>query len=140
MPDFEKNPELTNGQMNLYYFESPHKQIVEGFIARVEKVTDGDTIRVSTNFRDFEFPIRFAYINSPELSEGGSESKSWLEGRIMGEEVYIKINPNNRVGKFGRLIGEVFHRGMSVNQESLNLGFSKRFGENTLDFKLGDFK
>ena len=44
--DFKNFPELTNRQMQVYYFESPHKQVTEDFRGRVIKVTDGDTIRV----------------------------------------------------------------------------------------------
>lgn len=126
--DFNRFPELTNNQMQFYYFDSPHQQIAEGFIGKVVKVTDGDTVRVETDFRNFNFPVRLADINSPEMNEGGQESKSWLESQIMGEEVYIKVNPYNRVGKFGRLIGEIFIGGVSINQESLREGHSHPFG------------
>ena len=36
--DFKLFPELTNAQMDLYYFESPHRQITEDFIGKVVKV------------------------------------------------------------------------------------------------------
>lgn len=127
--DFKRFPELTNSQMQFYYFDSPHQQITHGFIGEVVKVTDGDSIRVKADFRDFDFPVRFAKINAPEMNEGGAESKSWLENELMGEEVYIKVNPNNRVGKFGRIIGEVFLFGLSMSQESLREGHSKPFGQ-----------
>jgi len=131
MHDFQKFPELTNSQMAFYYFESPHKQIIEGFMAKVIKVSDGDTIRVQADFRDFNFPVRFAYIDAPELNEGGKESKSWLENQILGKEVYIKVNPNNRVGKWGRLIGDVFHMGESMSRASLREMHSVPFGSRT---------
>lgn len=127
--DFKLFPELTNNQMNFYYWDSPHRQITEGFIGKVEKVTDGDTIRVATDFRDFLTTIRFANINAPEMSEGGLESKAWLEEKVLGEEVYIKINPDNRVGKFGRIIGEVFLDGINLNERSLAERQSVIFGE-----------
>ena len=126
--DFKRFPELTNNQMQLYYFDSPHKQITEGFLAKVVKVTDGDTIRVETDFRDFNFPVRFLYIAAPELDEeGGIKSQSWLESQIMGEEVYIRVNPNKRVEKWGRLLGEVILGGMSLNQMSMDTGHSINF-------------
>jgi endonuclease YncB( thermonuclease family) len=128
MHNFNLFPELTNAQMPIYYFDSPHKQITEGFIGKVDKVTDGDSIRIETDFRDFIFPVRLAYINAPELSEGGEESKSWLEEQLLGEEVYVKINPDNRVGKFGRIIGDVFLGGVSMSQLSLMTGHSLPFG------------
>ena len=127
--DFKKFPELTNNQMQFYYFDSPHKQITEGFIADVVKVIDGDTIRVKTNFRDFNFPIRFANINAPELKKGGLESASWLKSQLLNKEVYIKIDSTNRVGKFGRLIGDIILGGQSMSDLSLMLGYSVPFGQ-----------
>ena len=44
--DFKTFPELTNNKMEIYYFESPHRQILEDFEGEVVKVTDGDTIHV----------------------------------------------------------------------------------------------
>ena len=127
--DFQAFPELTNSQMSLYYFESPHKQIVESFKAKVVKVTDGDTVRVRTTFRDFDFPIRFAHIAAPELKEGGLDSRRWLESQIGGEDIEVIVDPDNRVGKWGRIIGEVLHRGMSINELSILQGHSVPFGE-----------
>lgn len=121
--DFKKWPELTNNQMSLYYFESPHKQITEDFEGIVVKVTDGDTVRMEVDFRDFTFPVRFIDTAAPERDEGGGpESQSWLEDKILNEKVQIRIDPDNRVGKWGRILGEIFFRGMSINQESMFLG------------------
>lgn len=118
--DFKRFPELTNAQMGLYYFDSPHKQIAEDFFAKVVKVTDGDTIRVKTDFRKFTFPIRFSNILAAELDEkGGKESKSWLESQILNEEVEIIVNPKNRVEKWGRLLGKVRHRGFDIGELSI---------------------
>ena len=130
--DFVKFPELTNAQANIYYFDSPHKQIFEDFHAKVVKVTDGDSIRVSWQERDFTFPIRLAYIDAPELSEGGAESKSWLEEQILGEEVLIVINPDNRVGKVGRIIGNVIFGGESMSYASLRELHSVPFGQEAI--------
>jgi len=128
MHDFKKFPELTNSQLQEFYFESPHKQITENFTATVTKVHDGDTIRVKADFRNFDFPIRLANIAAAELNEeGGKEVQQWLEKRILNEEVEILINPKNRVGKWGRVIGEIFFEGMSINDESLREGKSTEF-------------
>lgn len=128
--DFDRFPELTNRQMASYYFLSPHKQILESFKARVVKVTDGDTIRVDWEERPFIFTVRFLDTASPELNEpGGHESQSWLESRILGEEVEVIIDKKDRVGKWGRILGVIMHQGMNVNQESINLGFAVPFTE-----------
>jgi len=133
--DFKKFPELRNSQMEMYYFDSPHKQITEDFRAKVIKVIDGDTIRVKTDFRNFDFPIRFSITNAPELDEaGGLESALWLANRILGEEVDILIDQKNRVEKFGRLLGDVFHLGERISEVMLRERRAEVFGE----FRLGE--
>ncbi len=117
--DFKRFPELSNSQMQLYYFDSPHKQILENFTAKVVKVTDGDTIRVEWDERDFDFPIRIHNLAAPELDErGGPESQSWLEDRILGKMVEILLS-RQRVEKWGRLLADVIHGGMRMSSESI---------------------
>jgi len=121
--DFNKFPELTNGQMEIYYFESPHKQITSNFRGEVVRVVDGDTVRVFTEFRDFVFPVRFLDLAAPEKKEeGGRESKEWLEQQILGEEVDFLIDPSMRVGKWGRLLAKIFFAGVDIGQESIRTG------------------
>ena len=126
--DYKNFPELTNRQMETEQFNSPHPQITEDFYALVVKVTDGDTIRVSTPSRDFDFPIRFLDVDAPEMNEGGAEARNWLKSRIEGEEVEVKIDINNRVDKWGRLLGRVFHRGMIIGEEMGYLGLVLPYG------------
>jgi len=127
MHDFNKFPELANSQMQIYYWESPHKQILEDFNAKVEKVIDGDTIKVSCNFRDFIFPVRMLDINAPEMNEGGREAKDWLRNQIEGEEIMIIMDSSRRVGKWGRLLGKVFFRGRDVGEEMIFKGLATTF-------------
>jgi endonuclease YncB( thermonuclease family) len=120
--DFKRFPELTNSQMQIFYFDSPHKQITEGFMAKVIKVSDGDTIRVTCDFRDFNFPIRIANLAAPELNErGGKLSQSWLENQILDEDVEI-ILTKERVEKWGRLLAYVISRGLNMTEASVNTG------------------
>ncbi len=137
--DFKRFPELTNGQMTEFYFMSPHKQITEDFRAKIVKVTDGDTVRVSWNQRDFTFPIRISDLESPELDEkGGEESQSWLESQIMDKEVDIILHPS-RVEKWGRLLADIFHRGFLVSEESIRNFHGVPWSERE-SFPLPDFK
>jgi endonuclease YncB( thermonuclease family) len=134
--DFKKYPELTNNQMNLYYFDSPHQQIAEDFDAKVVKVTDGDTIRVSVNFRDFDFPIRISNLMAAELNEeGGLRSRNRLKELIEGATVEVIINKNNRVGKWGRLLAEIRHRGFDIGQQMIEEGFAVSLDEEQLGIK-----
>jgi len=145
--DFNKFPELTNSQMDLYYWESPHKQITSSFTARVVKVHDGDSVTLRWDERDFDFPLRISNISARELHEteerdtsfqmsaDGEESQKWLEGELLGEEVYIQIDPNNRIEKFGRILGKIIHNGLDVGELSIKKGQSVPW-ENRNDFKL----
>ena len=127
--DFKLFPELTNSQMQIYYFDSPHKQMVEPFDAKVVRVKDGDTIQVTMEDRDFDFPIRLSRIAAAELDEvGGLASQKWLAKEIQGEDVEIVLT-RQRVGKWGRLLAEIYHLGLSLNQQSLDMGYSIKFSE-----------
>lgn len=123
--DFKRFPELTNRQMEIYYFDSPHKQITEDFFATVTDVHDGDTINVRWSERDFDFPIRIANIAAPELNEeGGAEAQSWLEQRLLEKEVMVIVDPNKRVEKWGRLLGTIIQGGLNVAEEEINRGLA----------------
>jgi len=126
--DYNKYPELTNKQMETEQFSSPHQQITEDFDADVIKVHDGDTITLRTNFRDFDFPLRFAKIDAPEMNDGGEEAREWLKTQIEGQKIQVKINRNNRVGKYGRLLGTVVSNGLDMGETMLGLGLVKTFG------------
>lgn len=126
--DYKNFPELTNTQIQEFGFTSPHTQITEDFRAEVIKVHDGDTITLRTTFRDFDFPLRFTDIDAPELSEGGEEAREWLKNRIEGQSVDVLIDAQNRVGKYGRLLGAVMFNGLNVAQEEIRQGLAKSFG------------
>ena len=126
--NFKAFPELTNNQMNELYMESPHKQIFENFKAKVKKVRDGDTIVLEWEERDFAFPLRVKDIDAPELNvEGGHEAKAYLQELIEGEEVEIIIDRNNRVEKWGRLLGDISFNGTLVSEDMQRMGFAIPF-------------
>ncbi len=126
--DFKRFPELTNSQMQFYYFDSPHKQIVEDFFGTVVKITDGDTIHVKWSEREKPVVVRFIDTDAPELDErGGLESARWLEKQIMGEYIRVQIEPKLRVGKWGRIIGRIIHFGIDINSSSIDNGFAAPF-------------
>jgi endonuclease YncB( thermonuclease family) len=126
--DFKKYPELTNTELQSLRFSSPHAQIEEDFEAAVVKVHDGDTITLKTDFRDFNFPLRFLDINAPELNEPkGKESRDWLKRQILNKKVKIEINRKNRVDKYGRLLGRVIYNGISMNETAVMTGHATPF-------------
>ena len=126
--DYQNYPELTNTQLEVLRFSSPHEQIETDFQAVVVKVHDGDTVTLATDFRDFTFPLRLLDINAPELSEGGEKARDWLKAKLEGQEVKILIDKENRVGKYGRLLGKIMHNGMDVAIEMIQLGLVRVFG------------
>ena len=86
---------------------------------------------IRADFRDFDFPIRIGRIDAPELDEdGGKQSQEWLEQKVLNKEVTIIVDPKNRVGKFGRLIGEILCDGENLSEASLRDGMSIPFGSN----------
>lgn|SRR3990167_8060549 len=125
--DFENFPELTKKQMDEFGFTSPHKQIEGDFEAVVVKVHDGDTITLRADFRDFDFPMRIQEIDAPEMNAGGDIAKQWLKERIMGLKIDVKIDMQNKVEKYGRLLGGVFHNGLNVGDEMLRMGLVWNF-------------
>lgn len=127
--DYVKFPELTKRQLEEFGFTSPHVQITEDFEAEVVRVIDGDTVQLQTSFRDFAFPLRMLDIDAPELSEGGEISKQWLKGLVEGKKVSILIDKFNRVGKFGRLLGQIVLQGLNVGEMALAGGYALPFGK-----------
>jgi len=118
--NFKKYPELTNPQLEMYYFESPHKQITEDFWAKVVKVHDGDTVRLRVSWRDFDFPLRMANIMAAEINEAnGIAARDFLAKLILNQEVEILIDKKNRVEKWGRLLGRIQHRGFDIGEEMI---------------------
>ena len=121
--DFKNFPELTLGQMEFYYVDSPHKQITEDIKATVIRVADGDTVIVDWEERDFSFPIRLADLAAPEMNqEGGKESQSWLEEQVLDKEVEVILS-KQRVEKWGRILADIQLDGMSMSDESAQQGF-----------------
>ena len=126
--DFKLFPELTNSQMQFYYFDSPHRQVTSDFWGTVTDVHDGDTVKIKWDEREKPVNVRFIDTQAPELDEeGGLESRDWLAEQVMEEYVRIAIEPKLRVGKWGRIIGRVIHGGIDINAMSMTLGFAGKF-------------
>ena len=127
--DFVRFPELASRELDELLLVSPHVQLVNDFEALVVKVHDGDTVTLRIEERSFDFPLRFASIDAPELGDGvvGVEARDYLKQLIEGEVVFVKMDPNNRVEKWGRLLGDVFVGGANVGEQMVLLGFAFPF-------------
>jgi len=127
--DYQRFPELTNRQLQDYGYTSPHIQITEDFPASVVRVHDGDTVTLRVDFRDFDFPLRLLGIDAPELGQGGEEARDYLKERVEDHDIMVKIDKNNRVGKYGRLLGRIIWNGIDMNQELLWNNLVKPFDQ-----------
>lgn len=126
--DYKAYPELRKGQMEEFGFNSPHPQIFEDFEAVVVRVIDGDTVQLECDFRDFGFPLRLVGIDAPELSTPeGAPAREYLALLLEGEMVQIRIDRDNRVDKYGRLLGRVYYLGVDVGDEMIMAGMAKPF-------------
>jgi len=109
------------------YFNSPHKQITENFMATVVKVHDGDTVTLNWDQRDFNFPLRITNIDAPELNmPGGHAARDYLREFIEGSLVEIIIDPKNRVEKWGRLLGDILVGGFTISENMMSMGMQFR--------------
>ena len=128
MHDFKNFPELPNGRMNEEYFNSPHKQITDNIIATVVKVHDGDTVTLNWDQRDFNFPLRITDIDAPELNmPGGHAARDYLREFIEGALVEIVVDPENRVEKWGRLLGDILVGGFTISENMVAMGHAVPF-------------
>lgn len=116
--------------MRFNYLPSAPRQISENIRAKVIRVIDGDTMTLRWSGRDFDFPIRLINLAAPELDEkGGLEGLEWMKNRVEGKLVDIVIDPRDRVGKFGRVLGKVIQNGIDVGEEGFQNGVGLRFEE-----------
>jgi endonuclease YncB( thermonuclease family) len=66
------------------------------YLAKVTRVTDGDTIAVR-NRDGATHKIRMHAVDAPELKQaGGEQSKAWLEQQLMNKNVKIVVNNTDR--------------------------------------------
>jgi len=56
--------------------------------------------------------------------EGGERSRNHLRGLIEGKTIEVIVDKANRVGKWGRLLGQVRERGFDIGQQMIEEGFA----------------
>jgi len=131
--DFIRYPELQDSELQALIFKSPHQQILSSFPANVEKVHDGDTVTLSCTFREFKFPMRLLFIDAPELNaRGGEKAREYLKNFCEGKSVWIEIDRENRVEKWGRLLGDIICRGIRASEVMIMSGNATEFEKRRL--------
>ena len=110
-------------------------QIIEddkesGFLLDVQKVIDGDTIKVSEVGK-----LRLIGIDTPELKdprkpvqcfavEASNKAKELLNGR----RVYLAYNPTEKLDKYNRTLAYVFRDdGLDFNAEMIKAGYAQAY-------------
>ncbi|MGE5258365.1 MAG: thermonuclease family protein [Hyphomicrobiales bacterium] len=97
---------------------------------RVARVLDGDTIIVTN--KDAKITIRLVGIDAPEISHNKHEpgqpfsqqSAKYLAGLVLNQTVTVKSYGGDR---YGRILGEVFLHGESVNLEMVKSGLAEAY-------------
>ncbi len=101
-----------------------------GLLLDVQKIIDGDTVKVSQVGK-----LRLIGIDTPELkdprkpvqcfaTEASNKAKELLNGR----KVYLAYNPAEKLDKYGRTLAYVFRDdGLDFNAEMIKLGYAQAY-------------
>ena len=94
-------------------------------VNKVTKVVDGDTIDVVIDLGFdimYKSRVRLFGIDTPESrtrdkveKKYGLLAKQFLKDHLKGK-IVIKTHKDNETGKFGRILGEIFVDGISINE------------------------
>jgi endonuclease YncB( thermonuclease family) len=121
----KKEQEITNQKKATIPNVSQGKN-AQGNTYHVTKVSDGDTINVTTALGDI-LRVRFAFIDAPEKAqEFGQECRSTLEKKLLDQDVNLEVKETDQ---YGRQVAEVFFDGKSVNLEALQSGCAWHYSQ-----------
>jgi len=107
-------------------------------IKKIKKIYDGDTMTViiDLGFGVYKTEIlRLIGIDAPELRgeerEDGLIVRDWLRNRLYkavaeGKEIIIRTTQDKK-GKYGRYLAEIFIGDTSINMEMLNEGLVEKY-------------
>ena len=103
--------------------------------ARVIKVYDGDTIIIATVLKNdpniYRFTVRLFGIDTPEIRTRdleekrlGYEARDFVRNLILDKIVTIECLPFD---KYGRILGNIWHKGVCINELLLKNGLAKKY-------------
>jgi micrococcal nuclease len=107
-------------------------------VSKVIKIIDGDTIDVMLDLGFdimYKSRVRLFGIDTPESrtrdvieKEYGMMSKKYLTNKLKSaKKISIKTYKGEETGKFGRILGDVFVDGKSVNLMMCNDGYAVKY-------------
>ena len=111
-------------------------------VKKVTKIVDGDTIDVLLDMGFdilYQQRVRLFGIDTPEsrtrdLEEKkyGLLSKYFLKAELsLGKKITVKTYKGDETGKFGRILGDIWIDGKSVNQKMCDKGYAvPYYGQN----------
>ena len=111
-------------------------------VKKVTKIVDGDTIDVTLDMGFdilYQQRVRLFGIDTPEsrtrdLEEKkyGLLSKYFLKAELsLGKKITVKTYKGDETGKFGRILGDIWIDGKSVNQKMCDKGYAvPYYGQN----------
>lgn len=113
-------------------------------VSQVTKVIDGDTCDV---ILDLGFDIyhkcriRLFGMDTPESrtrdleeKKRGLLSKEYLKEKLKAEKLTVKTYKGEETGKFGRVLGDIYADGVSINQTMVEEGYAVAYyGQNKDD-------
>jgi len=96
--------------------------VVEGELAQVIRVIDGDTIEVELG--NFIYKVRYIGMNSPEMDEYcGPEAKAVNTSLVEGQTIRL-VKDVSETDRYGRLLRYVYVGDIFVNAELVRLGYA----------------
>lgn len=85
----------------------------DSFMGRVIRVGDGDTIDIAFGEAGEKVRVRLYGLDAPELAQPhGREARDFLSKLLMNRDVRVE---KQDLDQFGRVVGQVFDSGLSVN-------------------------
>jgi micrococcal nuclease len=96
------------------------------FTGRVLSVYDGDTITVLRGLDKVK--VRMEGIDAPERGQPWfRESRDDVRAQVLDKPVVIRWEGRATKDRYGRIVGEVFHRGESLNASQVRHGNAWRY-------------
>ena len=111
-------------------------------VKKVTKIVDGDTIDVLLDMGFdilYQQRVRLFGIDTPESrtrdieeKKYGLLSKYFLKAELsLGKKITVKTYKGDETGKFGRILGDIWIDGKSVNQKMCDKGYAvPYYGQN----------
>ncbi len=103
-------------------FVKPPEREIDLAVAKVVRVSDGDTVTVVFAKNGMKKKIRLATIDAPEFNQRfGIQSRESLRKLVYKKNVRVLPSAKD---KYGRVVAEIFIGDVNINVEQLKRGFA----------------